>query len=154
YNPMRMWQGALGISSYQGIVSPAYIILKSKGKINPKYYHYLYRTSFYTKYSKQHSYGLCDDQLKLRYPQFKRMYYFVPPLEIQNLIVAYLEKKEKQIKKFVKKKKELISSLKDQKINIINETIHKGLKPNHKEVKTDIGYTLYHPENWNKKPLK
>ncbi len=154
YNPMRMWQGALGLSSNEGIVSPAYIILKPKNIVNPKYYHYLFRTNFYTKYSKQHSYGLCDDQLKLRYPQFKRMYSFVPPIETQNLIVTFLEEKEKQIKKFIKKKKELIASLKDQKINIINETIHKGLNLNYKSVKTDIGYTLYHPENWNKKPLK
>ncbi|WP_452219981.1 hypothetical protein [Lacinutrix salivirga] len=154
YNPMRMWQGALGLSPYKGIVSPAYIVLKAKKTLNTKFYHYLFRTNFYTKYSKQHSYGLCDDQLKLRYPQFKRMYSFVPPIETQNQIVAYLEEKEKQIKKFIKKKKQLIISLKNQKINIINETIHKGLNSNYKTVKTDIGYTLYHPENWNKKPLK
>ncbi len=28
YNKMRMWQGALGYSYYQGISSPAYVILK------------------------------------------------------------------------------------------------------------------------------
>ena len=29
YNKMRMWQGAVGVSKYRGIVSPAYIVLKS-----------------------------------------------------------------------------------------------------------------------------
>lgn len=41
YNKMRMWQGALGVSDYQGIVSPAYVILNPRANINSKYYHYL-----------------------------------------------------------------------------------------------------------------
>ena len=34
YNTMRMWQGACGISSYEGIVSPAYTILKDDALFN------------------------------------------------------------------------------------------------------------------------
>jgi len=151
---MRFRQGASGYSNYKGLVSNACTVLKPKMKINPKFFHYQYRLPFYQNYAERYSYGIADGQKPLRWQDFKRMYAFVPPLETQNQIVAYLEKKEKQIKRFIKKKKELIASLKDQKINIINETIHKGLNLNYKSVKTDIGYTLYHPENWNKKPLK
>ncbi len=151
---MRFRQGASGYSNYKGLVSNACTVLKPKMEINPKFFHYQYRLPFYQNYAERYSYGIADGQKPLRWHDFKRMYAFVPPIETQNLIVAYLEEKEKQIKKFIKKKKELITSLKDQKINIINETIHKGLNSNYKTVKTDIGYTLYHPENWNKKPLK
>lgn len=151
---MRFRQGASGYSNYKGLVSNACTVLKPKMKINPKFFHYQYRLPFYQNYAERYSYGIADGQKPLRWQDFKRMYAFVPPLETQNQIVTYLEKKEEQIKRFVRKKNELISSLKDQKINIINETIHKGLNSNYKTVKTDIGYTLYHPENWNKKPLK
>jgi len=58
YNKMRMWQGALGYSEYQGISSPAYVILKPKMKIKPRYFHYMFRTAFYTNYSKRFSYGI------------------------------------------------------------------------------------------------
>lgn len=74
YNKMRMWQGALGYSDYQGVSSPAYVILKPKQAINPKYFHYMFRSGFYTDYSKRFSYGIVDDQLSLRYTHFKRMY--------------------------------------------------------------------------------
>ena len=30
YNKMRCWQGAIGLSRYQGIVSPAYIVVRSR----------------------------------------------------------------------------------------------------------------------------
>ena len=34
YNMMRMWQGASGLASQDGIVSPAYIVLGPKGNIS------------------------------------------------------------------------------------------------------------------------
>jgi type I restriction enzyme S subunit len=121
YNKMRMWQGALGYSDYQGISSPAYVILKPKMKINPRYFHYMFRTSFYTNYSKRFSYGIVDDQLSLRYTDFKRMYSIVPPLSFQNSIVAYLDKKNSEIDKFIRNKERLIQLLEEQKgINVDN----------------------------------
>ena len=41
---MRMWQGAVGISDYEGIVSPAYVVLKPILDINYRYYNYLLRS--------------------------------------------------------------------------------------------------------------
>jgi type I restriction enzyme S subunit len=123
YNKMRMWQGALGYSNYQGISSPAYVILKPKLKINPRYFHYMFRSSFYTNYSKRFSYGIVDDQLSLRYTDFKRMYSIVPPLEVQNNIVSYLDKKNKEIDKFIRNKERLIELLEEEKRLIISNEI-------------------------------
>ena len=127
YNKMRMWQGALGYSDYQGISSPAYVILKPKMKINPRYFHYMFRTSFYTNYSKRFSYGIVDDQLSLRYTDFKRMYSIFPPIEVQNSIVAYLDKKNNAIEKFIRNKERLIELLDISKKRKIFDAITKGL---------------------------
>lgn len=130
YNKMRMWQGALGYSEYRGISSPAYVILKPKMKINPRYFHYMFRTSFYTNYSKRFSYGIVDDQLSLRYVDFKRMYSIVPPLEVQNSIVDYLDKKNKEIEKFIKNKERLIELLEEEKQGEIDRCISSGINNN------------------------
>ena len=124
YNKMRMWQGALGYSEHQGISSPAYVILNPKLKINPKYFHYMFRTNFYTNYSKRYSYGIVDDQLSLRYTHFKRMYSIVPPLETQNKIVKYLDKKTKQIDEFISKKERLIELLEEERREFIDKQLH------------------------------
>lgn len=123
YNKMRMWQGALGYSNYQGISSPAYVILKPKMKINPRFFHYMFRTSFYTNYSKRFSYGIVDNQLSLRYTDFKRMYSIVPPIEVQNSIVSYLEKKNNVIDRFIRNKERLIELLEEQRKEMIDETL-------------------------------
>lgn len=102
YNKMRMWQGSVGYSKYIGIVSPAYVVLKAKMKIDPRYFHYLFRCSFYVNYSKRFSYGLCDDQLSLRYKDFKRMYSIVPPIEIQKLIADKIEALDKLLELKIK----------------------------------------------------
>lgn len=123
YNKMRMWQGALGYSNYQGISSPAYVILKPKIKINVRYFHYMFRTAFYTNYSKRFSYGIVDDQLSLRYTDFKRMYSILPPLEVQNSIVYYLDKKNNEIDKFIRNKERLIGLLEEERKEIIDKII-------------------------------
>jgi type I restriction enzyme S subunit len=140
YNKMRMWQGALGYSDYQGISSPAYVILKPKMKISPRYFHYLFRTSFYTNYSKRFSYGIVDDQLSLRYTDFKRMYSIVPPLEVQNSIVAYLDKKNSEIDKFIRNKERLIELLEEEKKSEITRLITEGNCGQAKWIITDIPY--------------
>ncbi len=115
YNKMRMWQGAVGYSNYRGITSPAYVILKPKHKLNSKFFHYLFRTRFYNNYSKRFSYGIVDDQLSLRYTDFKRMYSIVPPIHVQDEIVDYLDRKNSEIEEYIVKKEDLISLLKEKK---------------------------------------
>ena len=43
YNSMRMWQGASGVSSYEGIVSLAYTILIPKN-VYFKFFSYYFKT--------------------------------------------------------------------------------------------------------------
>lgn len=154
YNKMRMWQGALGYSNYQGISSPAYVILKPKMKINPRYFHYMFRTSFYTNYSKRFSYGIVDDQLSLRYTDFKRMYSIVPPLEIQNNVVEYLDRKNKKIEKFIRNKERLIDLLELSKKIKIFDAITKGTNKNVELVESGFKWIGLIPKHWQLKKLK
>lgn len=148
YNKMRMWQGALGVSDYQGIVSPAYVILNPRANINSKYYHYLYRSPKYVRYSYNYSYGICDDQLSLRYKDFSKMYSIVPPIDEQDKIVSFIEYKEKQINKLIKKQKKLIELLEEKKKIIITEAVTKGLDKSVPMKDSGIDYIGQIPQNW------
>lgn len=154
YNKMRMWQGAVGVSNYQGIVSPAYIILNPRADINSKYYHYLYRSPKYIRYSYNYSYGICDDQLSLRYKDFSKMYSVIPPKEEQNKIVDFIEHKEKQINKLIKKQKKLIELLEEKKKIIITEAVTKGLDKSIPMKDSGIDYIGQIPQNWEVRKLK
>lgn len=154
YNKMRMWQGALGVSDYQGIVSPAYIILNPRANINSKYYHYLYRSPKYIRYSYNYSYGICDDQLSLRYKDFSKMYSIVPPIDEQDKIVSFIEYKEKQINKLIKKQKKLIELLEEKKKIIITEAVTKGLDKSVPMKDSGIDYIRQIPQHWQIKKIR
>lgn len=156
YNKMRMWQGSVGYSKYSGIVSPAYVVLKPKLSrvANSIYFHYLFRTSFYNMYSRQYSYGLCDDQLNLRFFDFKRMYSIVPPIIEQIKIAEYLNKKQQYLENIVEKKQKTIELLKEKKKAIINKAITKGINPNVKMKNSGIEWLGEVPEHWKVSKVK
>lgn len=154
YNTMLMWAGAVGRSEYKGIVSPAYTVLqpKSKVKINTKYFHYMFRSQYYKNYSKRFSYGIVDSRLRLYYTYFKRMYSIVPPLETQNAIVNYLDRKTQQIQEFIAKKERLIELLEEKRKVVISTRL--SFKEGAKTYDTKIDWIGEIPDNWKVLNLK
>lgn len=41
---IRMWQGASGLAKKDGLVSPAYVVMAPKAKIDPRYASYLFKS--------------------------------------------------------------------------------------------------------------
>lgn len=98
YNTMRMWQGVSAYSNYEGIVSPAYTILKPTGNINAKYFAYLFKMPEVVFLFYRFSQGLVDDTRNLKYENFKKISVAYPErIEEQNAIVAILEKADQEI---------------------------------------------------------
>ena len=152
---MRFRQGASGHSNYKGIVSPACTVLKPrKGvKLNSRYYHYMIRTGFYKNYAERYAYGIADGQMPLRYADFKRMYSIVPPLDTQNRIVEYLDKKNDEIDRFIRNKERLIELLEEEKSSIILKLVTKGI--NCSEFKnSNVNWIGEVPKHWVIKRLR
>lgn len=91
YNTMRMWQGISALSTFEGIVSPAYTIVTPKKKIDPLFAAYLFRMprTVYDFY--RYSQGLTSDTWNLKFPLFSRIRIQLPPLEEQRRIAAILQ---------------------------------------------------------------
>ncbi|WP_321297382.1 restriction endonuclease subunit S [Marinifilum fragile] len=153
---MRFRQGASGYSVYKGIVSPACTVLKPKKgvELNPRFFYYMFRTGFYKNYVERFAYGIADGQIPLRYVDFKRMYSIVPPLETQNNIVAYLDRKTQQIQEFIAKKERLIELLEERRKSEIQKLITKGTVPNVELINTNIKWFSTMPKHWVLKKLK
>jgi type I restriction enzyme S subunit len=65
YNMMRMWQGVLGRAEYDGLVSPAYIVMTPTPRIDSVFAEYLLSTKTSIAWFKRRSYGVVDDRLRL-----------------------------------------------------------------------------------------
>jgi type I restriction enzyme S subunit len=61
YNMMRMWQGAAGVAPVDGLVSPAYVVVKPYHETNSRYFSYLFRTAAYMNEVDAYSRGIVKD---------------------------------------------------------------------------------------------
>lgn len=78
----------------------------------------------------------------------------LPPIKEQNKIVDYLQFKLNKVDRFIRKKKQLIKLLNEQKAAIINQAVTKGLNPNAKTKPSGIEWLGDIPISWEVKPLK
>ena len=111
---MRMWQGAVGNSQYDGIVSPAYTILVPTDEANDKFFMELFKKENSLQRFKRWSQGLTSDTWNLKYPALSTMQFFIPSIkeqkrianclqELDHLITLHQRKCEKlkELKKFM-----------------------------------------------------
>lgn len=154
YNKMRAWQGAVGVSKYRGIVSPAYIVQRLRGELRPVYFHYLFRTPGFAKEAERWSYGITSDQWSLRPQHFKMIYSCVPPLDEQELIVGFLRELDRQVRRFIRNRRRLIEVLNEQKQAIINRAVTRGLDPNAPLKPSGLDWLGDIPEHWELKSLR
>ena len=93
YNSMRMWQGASGYSMYEGIVSPAYTVLKPKEGVNSRCVSYLFKREDMIHTFQLNSQGITSDNWNLKYPKLSQIGIFLP---------LNLREQEKIVECFVK----------------------------------------------------
>lgn len=91
YNSMRMWQGASGRSPYEGIVSPAYTVVKPIGDIDTQFFAYMFKKKEIIHLFEINSQGLTSDTWNLKYPAFSKIVVKVPRnVEEQSRISRFL----------------------------------------------------------------
>ena len=111
YNTMRMWQGRSALSNLEGIVSPAYTILKSKENVDSYFFSLLFKTTRLTNLFWRKSQGLVDDTLNCKYKDFSIIKCNIPSYEEQIAIKEILKISGAEIE--IEKKK--VDQLKEQK---------------------------------------
>ena len=159
YNKMRAWQGAVGVSDYQGIVSPAYVVERPRKGASSHYLHHLLRTPAFAKEAERWSYGITSDMWSLRPEHFKMIYGCLPPLPEQTAIVRFLDYFDRRIRRYIRAKQKLIALLEEEKQAIIHQAVtgqidvctgqpYPAYKPSGVEWLGDV------PENWEKRRLK
>ncbi|MGB5147773.1 MAG: NADAR domain-containing protein [Porticoccaceae bacterium] len=154
YNMMRMWQGAVGPAPVDGLVSPAYVVVKPYPEANSAYYSYLFRTAAYMREVNKFSRGIVADRNRLYWESFKQMPSLVPPRAEQDQIVAYLRAQDAHIARFIKAKRDLIKLLTEQKLRIIDHAVTRGLDASVRLKPSGIEWLGEVPEHWEIKPLK
>ena len=124
-NKMKAWQGSMGVSLYEGIISPAYYVCSFiNEKVYKPYFHYLMRDSSYLPEYKRLSGGIRVGQWDLAYDKFKSLPALLPPiLAEQRAIADWLDAKCADIDATIALKEQKQEKLKEYKKTIIFEYV-------------------------------
>lgn len=123
-NIILAWMGSLGISNYNGVVSPAYdVYIPNEEKVVPHYYHYVFRTSGIANECYRYGRGIMMMRWRTYSSEFKRIHVPFPPLEEQQQIADFLDSKCSEIDAIIADKKRQRGILADYKKSLIYECV-------------------------------
>ena len=110
-NKMKAWQGSLGVSDHDGIVSPAYFIGRLIGDADSRFVHHLLRSSpLIAEYSSR-SKGIRPSQWDLPWDEFASIKVHLPTLDEQRRLASYIDTETASIDAFISKRRRLAELL-------------------------------------------
>lgn len=119
---LHSFQGGIEYAHYQGIISAAYTILRSKGDLTNDYTRYLFKSFPFIQLLKTCVKGIREGQ-NINYDMLKNNYLFVPPKQEQTAIVSAINSLNKRIDMLTSQLVDQINHLKELKQRIISDAV-------------------------------
>ena len=146
-------RGSCGISSYEGSVSLINTILAPLGKMNPRYYDWLFHTIQFGDEFYKWGHGIVDDLWTTNWQDMKKITIPMPDLDEQERIAAFLDAKCSEIDVLTMDIQAEIDTLEEYKRSIITEKVTTGLSPDVAMKDSCIEWIGMIPSSWNIHPV-
>jgi len=155
-NPMDLVSGDnCNISKIEGVISPAYVNLRYKKGINPRFYNYYFKLQYWLGAFFAHGYGVSfDNRWTLSYETLSKYPIVLPPSEEQDKIADFLDEKCAEIDKLSEDIQKQIDILNNYKKSVITRAVTKGLDPNAEMKDSGIEWIGTIPKSWSLIRLK
>lgn len=122
-NIILCWMGAIGMSKYDGVTSPAYDVYSPKKDTISEYYHYLFRTKNFNGECYRYGRGIMMMRWRTYSTEFTAINIPEPQKNEQLEIINYLNYKCTQIDKLISIKQDKIEKLTQYKKSLIYEYV-------------------------------
>lgn len=140
-----------GISHYDGMITSAYDVFSSTGKMENGFADYWFRYVFFNRYYKMFSKSI---RYTITGDIFRSIKTPVPPLNEQRIISEYLNHKCSQIDALIANTGTQIAKLKQYKQSLITEAVTKGLDPTVPMKDSGVEWIGKIPESWSVRKFK
>ncbi len=142
----------VGLTPYNGIVSPAYIRLINKGNVNMRFLEYYYLNMWHRKVF--NDLGAPGVRSNLSANDLLNLCIVLPNVNEQDAIVSYLDTATAKIDAAIAQQQKMIDLLNERKQIIINRAVTNGLNPNAKMKDNGMEWIGEVPEGWEVRRLK
>lgn len=155
-NPMDLQSGAnCSVSHVKGVISPAYVNLRTKSDYDPTYYDYYFKLQYWSRAFFAHGKGVSyDNRWTLNAETILNYPVFVPPSVKQKRIADFLDEETAKIDNLIAKQEKLLKLLGEKRRATITHAVTRGLDPKVKLKETNIPWLGKIPIHWKIKRLK
>lgn len=140
-----------GKSDFEGMISPAYKVLKCKPGITPQFADYWFRFVFDGRKFKPYSKNL---RYTLNYDEFAGLPIIVPPVEQQRHITSFLDAECEEIDALIGRTRESIAEYRKMRNAVIAEAITKGVRGKRAVKESGLEWVPELPVEWTTIPSK
>ncbi len=135
----------VGLVNEKGIITSAYLCLRSGSKLLPAFLYALLHSYDTTKVFYGMGGGL---RQSMKFADMRRMPLLTPPLEEQKAIVAYIAHETAKIDRLIEKQQRLVELLKEKRQAVISHAVTKGLDANVKIRDSGVEWLGKIPDHW------
>lgn len=143
YNTMRMWQGASGLVSEMGFVSPAYTVLRAGEDEVPEFWAHHFKDARMIRQFRIFSQGFAKDRYRLYFNLFSGIPAVRPPPTEQRKVAAILSSFDETMERT----KAIIEQILHWTETVTEELVTHGLAGGKAPLKESDGVKL--PEGWD-----
>ena len=151
---LRSFEGGLEICHHDGIISPAYTVLKyNKKLLNNGYYKYLFKCQKFISEMQTSIVGIREGK-NISYEELKYSFLPIPQIIEQQKIAQFLDEKTAKIDQAVDLAEKQIALLKEHKQILIQNAVTRGLNPDVPLKDSGVEWIGQVPEHWEVKKMK
>ena len=122
-NSMNILIGAVGLSKYEGCVSPVYYVFRARHNACIEFFNYLFQMPAFQKELRRFANGILEIRLRVSADDILKRRLAIPTIPEQRAIAAYLDRKCAAIDRVVAEKEGLIADLERYKKSLIFECV-------------------------------
>ena len=152
-NNQQAWRGSVGVSKYDGIISPAYFVYRIAECCYPEYMNYLFRDSSMVQQYETSSRGVGTIQRNIFAPRLMNCLTVLPPLNEQKRIANHLNRACAEIGSLTSDIQAQIDTLEQYKRSVITEAVTRGLNPDAEMKDSSIEWVGMIPAHWIVHPV-
>jgi type I restriction enzyme S subunit len=153
-NTMWLNYAGLGVSDYEGHVSPAYRSYQMSHDLNKRFIHHLLRSGIYVQGYTRLLTGIRPNSLQMSRDDLMEFPVLVPPISDQDDIAVFLDQETAKIDELVLEQQRLIDLLKEKRQAVITRAVTKGLDPDVSTKPSGIEWLGDVPAHWDVKPIR
>lgn len=153
-NTMWLNYAGLGVSEYEGHVSPAYRSYSIAQGFHKRYVHHMMRCDSFVRGYTKYLTGIRPNSLQMSRDDLMAFQLLRPPFSEQAAIATFLDRETGKIDALIAEQEKLLSLLAEKRQATISHAVTRGLNPDAPMKDSGVAWLGKIPAHWRTCPLK